>query len=242
MNISRRAMLAATAGLLSASLPGCTVAKRRVKKRVVKTLPKQLQPGTPSAWCWDDQCKQFRQLTKTPLRRSGEHLPRSARRFHAHGSTPPFDPSPSQRYKNWGTGSCEFASLATLCEWQGFPEMAQYIRQNYRGGFHIADPHGGGLAGILDKYGFDFAYTVDGDTQFLDWVTATRRGAVIEYYKKHCVNFAGWDATTAYLLDNNHVDEFRTVPRDEFVHNWQRAYGGNALTLLYDPPPAIPHI
>lgn len=153
------------------------------------------------------------------------------------------DLPPELRQKNWGGGSCVHASNVTLLRWQGQDDLADWWRNEYRGGEH-ADR----LTKRLEAAGLRYAFTMQGDVAFLEWCCRTRRGAGIFYKPSHSINLVGLDAEHAYLLDNNATNypertgEYERVPRDTFIRNWQRQYGGFAWTLVYSPPPPIPHI
>jgi hypothetical protein len=86
-----------------------------------------------------------------------------------------------------------------------------------------------------------YAYTVDGDVEFLEWALRTRRGAGITYFPNHAVNLVHLDHQWAGVLDNNRVDQIIWIPRADFLARW-KAYGGWAWTLVYDPPPPVPYL
>lgn len=142
------------------------------------------------------------------------------------------------REPNYAGGSCVHAAMATTLRAQGQDEIARWWRNSYSGGES--------LSGLIDKsegVGLRFAYTSDGDEQFLEWCNRTGRAAVIFYYPNHSVTFAGFkaagDSEIAVLLDNNtpHVED--VIPKEEFMRKW-RAYGGVALTPVYTPIPPEP--
>jgi len=154
-------------------------------------------------------------------------------------SVPPMDLPMEWRTKNYLGGSCVHASMVSCLRWQGHDELADWWRQTYSGGEHSS-----GLISKADRAGLKFAYTKDGDPNFLDWCSRTRRGAVIFYKPSHSINFNGWvlrdGREHAALLDNNNVSRYEYVPRDTFISRW-RGYGGFGFTVVYDPPPPKPY-
>lgn len=146
---------------------------------------------------------------------------------------------PSHRQRNWGGGSCVHASLVTLLNWNGLYDVAEWWRNEYRGGESIER-----LSKRMDAAGLRFAYVTDGDVSFLQQCCDTRCGAVITYKPNHAINLVGLDSQYAYLLDNNATSRpeqsgWEQVPRDEFERRW-RGYGGRAATVVYRPPAPVP--
>lgn len=149
------------------------------------------------------------------------------------------DLPPQLRQENWGGGSCVHASTVSVLRWQGQNEMADWWRQQYIGG-EYADR----LVQRMEAAGLRFAYTMDGDFEFLKWCQRTRRGAGIFYKPAHAINMVGMDSQYVYLLDNNYTDRpeqqgWEAVPINEFVSRW-RGYGGFAWTVVYSPTPPEP--
>jgi hypothetical protein len=144
----------------------------------------------------------------------------------------------SLRPHNWGGGSCVHASLIYQLQWCNETEVAQLWRNVFSGG-----ETANGIRGKLDKAGFDYRFTERADPAFLDWVTATRRSALIWYFPNHCVAFVGWgrveNREVAILNDNNRPGHFITIPKQTFLRNW-RDYGGFGLSILNPPAPPIP--
>jgi len=150
---------------------------------------------------------------------------------------PPVDLPKSLRQANYGGGSCMYAALIPVLRWQGRYQDAEKIRKQYSGAQGVD-----GLAPICDSMGLRFAYTVDGDANFLEWCSRTRRGAAIHYYTQHAVTFCGYDdKNRAVLLNNNSIDRYAYVPKAEFVSAWH-VYGGRALTVVYAPMPPKPWV
>ena len=138
------------------------------------------------------------------------------------------------REQNWGGGSCVHASTVHLLRWQGHHELADWWRASYSGGEYSER-----LNRRLNAAGLKYAFTVEGDTAFLEWALRTRRGAGITYWPSHAVNLVHLDDQWAGLLDNNRVEQIIWIPRAEFLRRW-RDYGGWAWTLVYNPPPPKP--
>lgn len=136
------------------------------------------------------------------------------------------------RTKNYAGGSCVHASTITMLKYNRHYAAARWYRSQYRGG-EYADR----LIRRMEAAGLRYAYTRSGDFEFLKWATRTRRGAGIFYKPRHAINFVGYDAEYAYLLDNNRVDTIERVPLETFKRLWRGRYGGFAWTLVYQPPP-----
>jgi hypothetical protein len=150
---------------------------------------------------------------------------------------------------NWvdagGSGSCVNASTVYNSHWSALPELAKWWRANNAGGetdYSIRRKH--------DAAGVPYFYTLQADPTFLNWVSDTRRSALIWYYDSHCVNFVGFardpqrpadPQTYAWLCDNNRPSRYIPIPRETFLRNWAH-YGGFALALKSPPvpPPLFP--
>lgn len=154
-------------------------------------------------------------------------------------SVPPMDIPVALREPNYGSGSCMHAAFIAVLRWQGQYNMADWWRQNHRGGETVP-----GLAQSADKAGLRFAYTANGDEGFLDWCSRTRRGAVIHWrvsrYSDHAICFCGYAPDgQAVLMDNNRPQTLLRMSREKFLHEWH-ANGGYALTCVYAPLPPRP--
>lgn len=158
------------------------------------------------------------------------------------------------RQKNWvdsrGSGSCVIASSVYHFRWMGQPEIANHFRKSYAGGQTDTS-----IKAKWKAAGIPFACTGDksydrsatmayGDPDFLEWASDTRRGAIIWYFDSHCVNFCGYSKIDgqefALLCDNNRIDKFIRIPKQQFLKNW-RGYGGFACTALLPPAPCLPY-
>ncbi len=134
------------------------------------------------------------------------------------------------RQLNYGP-SCAHASLIVVLRMQGHYRMARWWRQTYYGGEQSWQ-----LAERVERAGLRFAYTNTGNERFLDWCAETRRCAVIWYYTRHAVTFAGYRNGQAVIIDNRWPERDVLIPKDVFVQNWKN-FGGFALTVVYTPPP-----
>ena len=153
---------------------------------------------------------------------------------------PTFNLEQALRQKNWigseGEGSCVHASMTMLFNWQGRPDLAQRWRETYENG-EWPD----GLAEKFDREGVRYAYTVDqNDVSFLEWACNTRRGCGVTVRgAAHMVVLAHLDDQWAGILDNNHIDKIKWVPRETFLNEWFNSHSW-AVTPVYSPPPPRP--
>jgi hypothetical protein len=156
--------------------------------------------------------------------------------------TPPVNLPSTLRQRNWTVndeGSCVYASLISHVQWQHKPKLAAYIRKNFGGGEYDTR-----LRKNLDSLGIPYDYTLRADPRFLDWSSATRRGAILWWKPYHCCTFMGWATGSdgrqyATILDNNFPERFEAIERSQFLRLWA-GYGGFALTVLDDPANHIP--
>lgn len=152
---------------------------------------------------------------------------------------PVVNPHVSYRQSNWlgpkGQGSCVHASLTNMLRWQNQFEFATYWRAKYLGDGEYDTE----LRQRLDDEGVSYAYTNKADLKLLDFAHATRRGALLWWKPNHCCTFCGWvskdDKIFGVILDNNHVQQYELVEREQLHRLWA-GYGGFALTTLFDPP------
>lgn len=142
------------------------------------------------------------------------------------------------RERNYAGGSCVHASTETTLRYQGFVELADWWRRTYSGGEYAA-----GLEAKLEAAGLRWASTNSGDPAFLEWVSRTRRTAIIFYKPSHSINFVQFrdagDGQVAVLIDNNHPAAEETVEKQQFLRAWQ-GFGGFAATIVGAPPPPPP--
>ena len=131
-------------------------------------------------------------------------------------------------------------SHAELFKDAGFDMMS--VANNHAGDFGPAGRQATKAA--MDAAGIDYSYTIKADPRFLDWATATRRGAILWWKPAHCCTFVGWvereGRQYAAILDNNYPGRFELTPREQFVRLWA-GYGGFALTVMEDPASSLPY-
>lgn len=138
---------------------------------------------------------------------------------------------------NWGGGSCVHASNVMHLRWHDQMALAKWWRETYSGGESY-----NGLTAKLRRAKVPFYSTASGDVAVLERCTKERRGAVIFYYSNHSILFCGIDEEHAYVLDNNRIEAFIRIPRDEFIRRW-RGYGGVAIVPeLGAPRPPLPYV
>nr|WP_286178027.1 hypothetical protein [Rhodopirellula sp. JC639] len=145
--------------------------------------------------------------------------------------------------RNWtgrlNQGSCVHASLVNHLRWLNEFELGERWRATYSDGEWDSR-----LRNRLDAADIDYSYTVKADPRFLDWATATRRGAILWWKPAHCCTFVGWvnrdGRQYAAILDNNYPGRFELTPREQFVRLWA-GYGGFALTVMEDPASSLPY-
>lgn len=143
--------------------------------------------------------------------------------------------------RNWtgrlNQGSCVHASLVNHFRWLNQYELGERWRATYSDGEWDSR-----LRDRLDAAGIDYSYTLKADPRFLDWASATRRGAILWWKPAHCCTFVGWVVRDgkqyAAILDNNYPGRFELTPRDQFIRLWA-GYGGFALTVIHDPASSL---
>lgn len=145
----------------------------------------------------------------------------------------------SLRQSNWverGQGSCCWATMMSLLRWQGRPNTANWIGQNYGGGEwpdHMAQK--------LNDADIRHAYTIKGDVGFLEWAINSGRGCGITVSGgSHMVALVHLDGKWAAVLDNNGVNEFIWIPRETLIAEWEASYGW-AVTPVYGACPPLPN-
>lgn len=142
------------------------------------------------------------------------------------------------RQANYARGSCMWASVITAMHRQGLHSEARYWRQKYSGGRAVA-----GLVPVAEARGLRYAFTLEGDAEFLEWASRTRRGAAIHWQVRepgdHAVYFYGYQGDVALVIDNNDPRRVLRVPKERFLSIWKRS-GGQAITPVYSPLPPPP--
>lgn len=171
---------------------------------------------------------------------------------------------------NWGGGSCVHASTVMVMRWQNSMDLAAFWRKTYAGGesyngltsklnrnkvpyYSVA---GGGNNDVASIQGDakDFIQfcstrggsyqTFRGEESVLERCTKDRRGGVIFYYPNHSIMFCGFtpDGKDAVVLDNNRIEKFIVIEKQEFLRKW-RGYGGVCVVpTVGNPRPPIPYI
>ena len=173
-----------------------------------------------------------------------EDLPTTVRPLPAPvAEQPPANLPASLHQRNWTgpkrQGSCVHASLTNHFRWLNEFDFGERWRATYSDGEWDSR-----LRDRLDAAGVDYSFTVKADPRFLDWASATRRGAILWWKPSHCCTFMGWVTRDgqqyAAILDNNYPGKFELTPREQFIRLWA-GYGGFALTVMGDPASSIPY-
>lgn len=148
------------------------------------------------------------------------------------------------RQENWlrgGEGSCTWASIIPLLRWSGHYELADAVKHAYGGGEFMEE-----WPSKLDRAGIRYAISKGGDTVFLEWAIATRRGAAIGINPAsgvarptHMVILAHLDGFQAILIDPNEPRENKVWSRDKLLSEWKAA-GGYAVVPVYVPAAPLP--
>ena len=145
------------------------------------------------------------------------------------------------RQENWlgadASGSCMNATTMTLLNWQ-----LHSTEWPYEGGDWIDHTYNSRTnhAQKLDNESIPFAYITNGDSAFLDYCLATRRGAgVVVKGGRHAVTLVHLDEEIAILLDNNDVRNLIVVDRQRFLSEWNASHGW-AWTIMESPSPPLP--
>jgi hypothetical protein len=145
------------------------------------------------------------------------------------------------REENWlgpqGEGSCVHATLIMLLRWQGQHELADYWRANHNDG-EFADT----FADKMDRANVRYAYTSrEDDVAFLEWACATRRGCGVAVRNRaHMVMLVYMDDKNVCILDNNSPENFKWIPRDEFMADWLSSGSWAVTPVMGSPPPPLP--
>jgi hypothetical protein len=151
--------------------------------------------------------------------------------------------------------------------WQNAMELADYWRKTYSGGEsyngltnklnrnkvpYYATAGGGGqdiaraegsrFVELLAKHRASYFATLTGEVDVLERCTAEGRGGVIFYYPQHSILFCGFAGDVAIVLDNNRVESYIVIPKEEFIRKW-RGWGGVCVVpTIGNPPPPVPYI
>jgi hypothetical protein len=124
-----------------------------------------------------------------------------------------------------------------LLRWQGEFERADYWRANHADGEYASE-----FASKMDRAGIRYAYTSrEDDVSFLEWACETRRGCGVAVNNRaHMVMLVALDDEWACILDNNHPENFKWVPREEFMADWLSSGSWAVAIVVGSPPPPIP--
>lgn len=143
------------------------------------------------------------------------------------------------RQENWlgprRQGSCVHASWTMLLRWQRKYEYAEYWRRKYGDGEWYGE-----MAQRLDAEGIKWAGTYqDKDVRFLEWACRTRRGCMVTCMNgAHMICLVDLDKNYATILDNNDIERYQRIPRNEFLREWYNS-GSWAMTPVYVPAPPL---
>ena len=155
-----------------------------------------------------------------------------------------------------GLGCCVFRSGDHAAHYQGVEVLwgwPEWMKQN-----GIA---GGGYPGKVDELIAriakdrklpvpEYVQHTDGDPKFLELALKNGYMPCITYAGMdprygpntgidHMVNLVYLDSKLACILDNNYIDKYLWMSRDEFLARWKARGGGWAWTLLAPPPPPM---
>lgn len=138
------------------------------------------------------------------------------------------------RQTNYGP-SCTHASAITMLRWQGREQAAAWWRRNGYGPARVVST----IRAKCKQLGIACRAETGGKLAFLEWVSRTRRAAVLQYQDRHAVTFCGFRGGNAIIIDNRWPHTEVRVPKQQFIESW-RAYGGHAITIVDLPPPPQP--
>jgi hypothetical protein len=151
-----------------------------------------------------------------------------------------------QRYENWGSGSCYYASTCSpLMNIANGEHFANWIHEHRAGGASIGD-----IRRTLDHLDVDYVYTANGDWNVLEYANRNNLMAAIEFKSSHACTFMGMDAPYVWngaawvphpdrhvwVLDNNHISRPEKYSLAAFQREWYRQ-GGRAIVPLGLPMP-----
>lgn len=160
---------------------------------------------------------------------------------------PPVNLPQQLRQRNWVArgesgkpeGSCVHASLVMLLNWHNRVTEALRWKATYGGGEYATE-----LEARLRAAKIGYRSTRTASSEFLDYVSETRKGALLWWKPNHCCLFAGWvkrdGVWYAAIIDNNYPERFELTERSQFLRLWQ-SYGGYALTITSPPTIPIPY-
>jgi len=143
------------------------------------------------------------------------------------------------RQENWksdtGYGSCGWAATITALRCSGQIELARWYRKNYSG-FTYATI----LIRAANRTELRFDYTTTGNRKWMEWALRNRLPVVCTYYDRHVVCVIGSAGNRIIISDNNHIDYYRFVPKNEFYNRWKNEFSAFGMVFLYPPLPPWP--
>ena len=165
---------------------------------------------------------------------------------------------PQYRKKNIaskGLGCCVFRSIDHSAHYQNEPVLYGMPEWMVSKGIE-----GGGYPGKVDKLipqmcqdkgrpTVAYYQHTGGDPKILELMLRTGRMPGMTYAGNdpryngpidHMVNAAYLDDKVGCILDNNYIDKYLWMSREEFLERWKDRGGGWALCLLNPPPPPPP--
>lgn len=162
-----------------------------------------------------------------------------------------------QNIASKGLGCCVFRSLDHSAKYSqtealyDFPEWM--VRKGIEGGGYPSKVDDL-IKKIVSDRNADTVHYIQhtgGDEKFLDEAIKTGRPIAVTYAGQdpryglktgidHMVNLVYLDEYSACILDNNFIDKYLWMPRDEFLKRWKDRGGGWAVILLDPPAPQPP--
>lgn len=213
-------------------ITGCDDAPRKTKKASIHVQRNRntCQPGQP--------CPCPAEKSSIPFRAPyGQPFAPSTLVTFAELPIPITDLPVNLRQHNYKGGSCYHASIENVMIGQGLYAESQEYRRLYSGGAYT-----GTISNNLTKQGIKFAYTNNGDFEFLVKALNSRRMIALPYKPGHAINLCGLTNEWAIMLDNNTPHKYDYVPLETFKRAWVHSYGGSAITVVSTPLPPIPHV
>jgi len=139
------------------------------------------------------------------------------------------------RQENYNNGSCVWATTVSLLRWQDQYKMANWVRKARSGGVAVSE-----ILQSMEKAGFRFSGTDNGDVAFLEWACQTRRGAAIVIHGgAHMVALVDMNQKRVCILDNNDIKRYKWMDREAVIKDWKKS-GGIAFTPVYSPTSPLP--
>ena len=228
---SRRSFLGLLAGSASLSLAGCEFIDGSA---VIKPMPRPIEipvagiPRSMREWNWGGGSCVFASWVMVERRLNLPELAAYIRKTYSGGES--------------------YNGLTSKMRKLGVP----FYSAAGGGGQDVAAQHHKTIYLIdwLEAQGLSWFGTGSGDVDVLERSTAERRMAVIFYYANHSIAHCGFgpsafpniSGTQSHVMDNNRIESYIEIPKDEFIRRW-RGYGGVAVVPTHsEPPPPIPYV